>query len=167
MTLARLLATALTIGSALASAQNRPLVIAGSNNVQPDPGAAAKFFACCTTATPTAASTAEPWKIAPEWHANANTQKTLQGYFPTPNEGDKAFQFNVNLLRRDVEAKLLDAESQHQLEADTTCYAIRSYVVARDAKDSDSTHLVSYSTCLPSERYGVKSAEIRVHSADR
>lgn len=35
------------------------------------------------------------------------------------------------------------------------CYAIRSYVVARDSKDSDATHLVGYSTCRPANRYRV------------
>lgn len=44
---------------------------------------------------------------------------------------------------------------------DTFCLAIRSYVVARDSKDSDSTHLVSYSTCQPSARYRVKTTEMR------
>lgn len=35
------------------------------------------------------------------------------------------------------------------------CYTIRSYVVARDSKDSDATHLVGYSTCRPANRYRV------------
>jgi hypothetical protein len=35
------------------------------------------------------------------------------------------------------------------------CYSIRSYVVARDRKDSDATHLVGYSTCRPANRYRV------------
>jgi hypothetical protein len=48
-----------------------------------------------------------------------------------------------------------------------TCYAIRSYVVARDSKDSDSTHPAGYSTCQPSNRYQVKSADLRVVSGDR
>lgn len=43
-------------------------------------------------------------------------------------------------------------------DADDTCYAIRSYVVARDEKDSDSTHLVRSSTCVPASQYSVKSA---------
>ena len=41
---------------------------------------------------------------------------------------------------------------------DSLCYNIRSYVVARDDKDSDSTHPVRVSTCIPAERYGVKKA---------
>jgi len=48
-----------------------------------------------------------------------------------------------------------------------TCYAIRSYVVARDSKDSDSTHPAGYSTCQPSNRYRVKRADLRVVSGDR
>jgi hypothetical protein len=45
---------------------------------------------------------------------------------------------------------------------DTLCYTIRSYVVARDSKDSDSVHPVGYSTCQPASRYRLKSAEMRV-----
>ena len=29
------------------------------------------------------------------------------------------------------------------------CFKMRTYVMARDSKDSDSTHLVRYSTCTP------------------
>ena len=54
-----------------------------------------------------------------------------------------------------------------QRDADTTCLSMRTYVVARDARDSDSTHAVSYSTCQPTERYRLKSTEIRMDSPDR
>jgi hypothetical protein len=54
-----------------------------------------------------------------------------------------------------------------QSQEDTTCLAIRSYVVARDGKNSDSTHPVSYSTCQPTSRYSVRSAEIRQGSPDQ
>jgi len=52
-------------------------------------------------------------------------------------------------------------------EDDEFCYAIRSYVVARDSKDSDSTHPVSSSTCRPANRYHVKSADIHQDSSER
>ena len=42
---------------------------------------------------------------------------------------------------------------------DTVCYTIRSYVVARDRKDSDSVHPVGYSTCQPSNRYRLRTTE--------
>ncbi len=54
-----------------------------------------------------------------------------------------------------------------QLPDDNTCLTMRSYVVARDSKDSDSTHLVSYTTCQPSARYRVKTTEMRVVTVDR
>jgi len=41
------------------------------------------------------------------------------------------------------------------------CYSMRSYVVARDAKDSDSVHPVKYSTCQPAARYQVRTTELR------
>jgi len=47
------------------------------------------------------------------------------------------------------------------------CYTIRGYMVARDEKDSDSTHPVRSSTCQPADRFHVKSAESRRDSADR
>jgi hypothetical protein len=52
-------------------------------------------------------------------------------------------------------------------DGDTFCLKMRSYVVARDSKNSDSTHPVSYSTCQPSSRYGLKTTEIRSQSIDR
>lgn len=43
---------------------------------------------------------------------------------------------------------------------DGTCYAIRSYVVARDSKDSEATHPVAYSTCQPASRYQLRKTVI-------
>ncbi|MGA8269924.1 MAG: hypothetical protein WB919_00065 [Candidatus Sulfotelmatobacter sp.] len=36
---------------------------------------------------------------------------------------------------------------------DTLCYSMRSYKVARDSSDSDSTHPAGYSTCQPAARF--------------
>jgi hypothetical protein len=44
-----------------------------------------------------------------------------------------------------------------QIPGDNTCLKIRSYQVARDSKDSDSTHLVGYSTCLPASLYQLRT----------
>jgi hypothetical protein len=51
--------------------------------------------------------------------------------------------------------------------ADSICYSIRSYMVARDDKDSDSTHPVGSSTCQPASRYAVKKALVEPGSLDR
>ena len=48
---------------------------------------------------------------------------------------------------------------------DTLCYKIRSYVVARDSKDSDSVHPVGYSTCQPASRYRLRTTQIRTGSS--
>jgi hypothetical protein len=50
---------------------------------------------------------------------------------------------------------------------DTTCYAIRSYVFARDRQDSDSTHLVDYSTCQPASRYRLKTIQLQADPPSR
>jgi hypothetical protein len=42
---------------------------------------------------------------------------------------------------------------------DGACFTIRSIVVARDRKDSDATHFVRTSTCQPSSRYRLRTAE--------
>jgi hypothetical protein len=44
-----------------------------------------------------------------------------------------------------------------EIFADSYCLKIRSYLVARDSKTSDSTHLVGYSTCLPASRYRLRT----------
>jgi len=50
---------------------------------------------------------------------------------------------------------------------DTVCLKIRSYVVARDDRDSDSVHLVGYSTCQPASRYRLRTTQIRIDSSNR
>ena len=42
--------------------------------------------------------------------------------------------------------------------ADHYCLKMRSYLMARDSKNSDSTHLAGYSTCLPASRYRLRTA---------
>jgi hypothetical protein len=41
-------------------------------------------------------------------------------------------------------------------DRDNVCYTMRSYVVARDNRDSDSTNLVGYSTCQPASKYELR-----------
>ena len=110
----------------------------------------------------------EPWKVAPSQLANAEVEKN-------PLDRLRISEYKVSPLKAGSESVILNPFPEARVlvnggsgqDADTTCYAIRSYVVARDSKDSDSTHPAGYSTCRPSDRYQVKSAEIRVQSADR
>ena len=89
--------------------------------------------------TPPPAAPSEPWRIFP------NTNQDNGFVFFTPDIGPGA----------------LAVSPGERLDADTTCYAIRAYVVARDSKDSDSTHPVRYSTCLPASRYRLKTADAK------
>jgi hypothetical protein len=57
-------------------------------------------------------------------------------------------------LDRGIEISL-DGESP----ADETCYMIRSYVVARDSKDSDSVHPVRYTICQPGSRFHLRTTQ--------
>jgi hypothetical protein len=41
------------------------------------------------------------------------------------------------------------------------CYTMRSYIVAREDRDSDSTKLVGYSTCQPSSNYEVRITRLK------
>ena len=65
------------------------------------------------------------------------------------------------LLGPEADAGMVLSSLGGDLERRPTCLKIRSYVVARDSKDSDSTHPVRYSTCQPSTRYRLKTTEMR------
>jgi uncharacterized membrane protein len=66
----------------------------------------------------------------------------------------------------DPDQKVLSS-ADGQGSGDETCYAIRSYLVQRDSKDSDSTHMAGYSTCRPSIRYHVKTIQAPASPAAR
>jgi len=122
------------------------------------------LLACCASALAdgqTASSTpapSQPWQITSgesRFGADRNPVDRLQ----------------IDQFRIDPKAAPFKLESQldpivvtpEDLAGDgTLCYTIRSYVVARDSKDSDSVHPVGYSTCQPAGRYRLKSAEMRV-----
>jgi hypothetical protein len=55
----------------------------------------------------------------------------------------------------------------NESDADATCFTIRTYVVARDSKDSDSTHPAGYSTCQPSAQYQLKTTVLRSGLQDK
>jgi hypothetical protein len=47
-------------------------------------------------------------------------------------------------------------------DSDGLCYTMRTYVMAREDKTSDSTRLVRQLKCTPARKFGFKSADIRV-----
>ena len=135
MTLSRLLVPALLILSASAFAQQQ--------NV------------------PLTSPSSEPWRIASGQSDGGAVKNSID-------------RIRIDQFKVDPKAAPFKMESRldpivvtpEDLAGDgTLCYTIRSYVVARDSKDSDSVHPAGYSTCQPASRYRLKSAVM--HASDR
>jgi len=145
MTLARLLAAALLFYSFSAFTQDRQTV---SGN-----GVSALVTNGGATATP-----AEPWRIIPDRpdFSSDSADRIRVDQFRLDRR-----QLDSRTGRPKMEAQIGGAimGEDGSMEADAMCYAIRSYVVARDSKDSDSTHPAGYSTCRRASRYHLKTAE--------
>jgi hypothetical protein len=150
MTLTRLLAATLLVYSALAIAQTKTDSLAGS----------AQAAAANKVAT---VASSEPWKIIPSqpMHAlsgsNALDPVRVDKYKVSRSKSDT----RTLLLGPEADAGMVLSALDGQLDADIDCLKIRSYVVARDSKHSDSTHPVSYSTCQPASRYRLKTTDLR------
>jgi len=141
MTLSRLLAGVLLVcsASALAQKQNGNWTLPANRD---PPGKSDVLFS-------------EPWKFGTQ-PESANPGKS-----PLDRMQIDKFRIDPNGWASELEAK----NSGEALRGDdrpgndSLCYTIRTYVVARDSKDSDSTHPVTSSTCQPGSRYHVKTAE--------
>lgn len=101
------------------------------------------------------------WNVADyEWW------KPLPNQAPSASRRDPMDHIRVDQFRIDrdgrpfkLDAKAVQPPTELQGEPgdDTTCYSIRSYVVARDSKYSDAVHPVSYTTCVPASRYRLRT----------
>jgi len=108
-----------------------------------------------------AASSSEPWKIL--------TQSPAQLSLPTASfpKSPTDRSFDPFLISRSEGANILDGNIDPNIVvrgsaagADTYCLKIRSYVVARDSKNSDSVHPVGYTTCVPASRFRLRTATV-------
>jgi hypothetical protein len=151
MTLARLLA-ALLLCSLPAFGQGQQ--VSGFN--MPDKSTDTMPASSTSTSSPS-----EPWRIF------TNTPMELS----SDQDRIRVDQFRLDQGKVDPGARTFTFKvapaPDGSLDGDATCYTMRSYVVARDSKDSDSTHPVSYSTCQPASRYRVKTTEERSVSPQR
>ncbi len=143
MTSARHLAAAFLFYSLTAFAQDRQTV---SGN-----GVSALVANGEAMATPS-----EPWRIIPnrpDFSSDSADRIRVDQY-----RLDRG-QLDPRTGRPKMEAPTTGAimGEEGSMEADAMCYAIRSYVVARDSKDSDSTHPAGYSTCRRASRYHLKT----------
>jgi len=152
MPVVRFFVVLLLVSSASAFAQKQSDVFAGSIQAAESSKSA--------QGTPS-----EPWRIITNQPADAGTGRN-------PLDRLRAEEYKVFQFTRDGHARVLslDAEAvslEGQPDANTTCYAMRSYVVARDDKDADSTHPVGSSTCFAGKPYRVKNAQTKPGSSDR
>lgn len=110
------------------------------------------------------AATTEPWKLVINQPADWNSGKNRLQQFQID-------AYKIDRSRIDPNRQPFRWGSQNavvmdrQLGDGTLCYKIRSYVVARDSKDSDSVHPVGYSTCQPASRYRLKKTQIQTGSS--
>ncbi len=155
MLLIRLFAAALLVCSTLAFAQTKTYSL-----TVPDQTSASK---------PAMATSSEPWKFIPNQLADASAAQD-------PLDRLQVDKYKVFRSKTDTRTLLLGPEADAgmvlsglggDLDGVTTCLKIRSYVVARDSKDSDSTHPVSYSTCQPSTRYRLRTTEMHAEPVNR
>jgi len=120
-----------------------------------------------------AAEPAELWTMIPEPEMNSARQavdrdSSDHAKIDLAHEAERliaSIPFDPNSQTLTVKASPDGKILSWALE-DRSCLTLRSYVVARDSKDSDSTHLVSYSTCQPAARYRVKTTEMHSVSVD-
>jgi hypothetical protein len=99
-------------------------------------------------------SNPEPWRIIPK----ATDATKL---------GTQAWNQNLSLTPGVLTPRALANPEVASSMNGTTCFYIRSYLMARDSKESDSTHLVGVSTCQPARQYGVKTTVLRPHAVER
>jgi hypothetical protein len=118
-------------------------------------------------------TTSETWKIVLNQPPDSGAGKNRL-------EQPQISQFKIDQFRIDQNRRPFRWGSQNdpiliepaflmdgQLGDDTVCYKIRSYVVARDNRESDSVHPVGYSTCQPASRYRLRRTQIQTDTSDR
>jgi hypothetical protein len=79
----------------------------------------------------------------------------------SPNLLDRVLtgDYTLQLNQFSVPHPWLSADSGSQVQGDYFCLTMRTYKVARDDRNSDSTHPVSYSTCQPAARFRTHTIE--------
>jgi hypothetical protein len=138
MTLARLLAVALLFCCLPAFTQDAQ---AAKDQI---PSSGISSLNKNSSATPS-----EPWRIIANRSSGLNSDSM-----------DRIRVDQYHFDRGDVDfrkTRTLVMGMEGPLDGDATCYTMRSYVVERDSKDSDSTHMTGYSTCQPASRFRVKT----------
>jgi len=143
MTCARLLAASLLLCPVLVCAQESRATTGSS---------------VASAASGKAAVSAEPWSITANIEAKANVPQDplarLETSQPPKYRNDQRPDTKTLLFPTPGNGFVISPGAL----ADNSCFAIRSYLMARDNKHSDSTHLAGYTTCVPSRKYQLRKA---------
>jgi len=154
MTLTHLVLAALLVCTVPAVTQDQQLI--ASQN--PDNVAVAANH---NSATPS-----DSWRVLPDQSSNFSSDSMdrmrIDQYVHDLGKGDFRAGRSNEAKRRTLVMGL-----GGPLDSDATCFTMRSYVVARDSKDSDSTHPTGYSTCQPASKYRVRTTEQEPVKEDR
>ena len=144
MPVARLFAATLTLFSTLLFAQDRPENTRSHGNfvISPD-----------SRSTPIAS---EPWQ-------DSDASRALIAHA----EQYEPDGYKIGASGMIVSPRRFYLEPPADSTDDKLCFTMRSYVVERDEKDSDSTHAVGSSTCQPARRYALKKVQISPDSSRR
>jgi hypothetical protein len=147
MTLTRLVLATLLACSLPAFAQDQQLLAAQN------PDNVAALAASSDSPTPS-----EPGRFMPNRSSNFSSdpmdRMRIDQYMLDQGNGDFRTGRSNEAKRRTLVMGL-----NGPLDTDATCFTMRSYVVARDSKDSDSTHPTGYSTCQPASKYRVRTTQ--------
>lgn len=107
------------------------------------------------------ATSSEPWRILPDVTAKADVASDplsrLQNARPQIAKKGPLASPDEHVTFPAVPGSPMTFLSPGQRADDNTCLKIRSYQVARDSKNADSTHFVGYSTCQPASRYQLRT----------
>ena len=99
-----------------------------------------------------ASAASNPSHAAPSSVASS-VKSDLRTYAAEASPIDESHPGNQRL--RYLHLRSLDSRYIEQ-DRDRVCYTMRSYMVARESRNSDSTELVGYSTCQPSSKYELR-----------
>jgi hypothetical protein len=117
----------------------------------------------CVAAGPSAAQNPSPFKIdqlSDPFFPDRNTESPKLLLEPVP-QNSKEDEVLLKLKYGDLTAQL-DPDARMAVPGvagDSYCLKIRSYVVARDSKHSDSVHPAGYTTCVPASRFRLRTTE--------
>ena len=115
---------------------------------------------------PPAAKPSEPWRILPK-PDNNNVQQVPGLRIPPAAAPSEPWRILPKpdwdkgrvVMTPEIGPEGIIVSSDGSLAAGTTCYAIRSYVVAPEAKDTESVHPDGYSTCIPATNFRLKAPD--------